>query len=402
MHKQISDVLLDGFANHSAQQGETVEIVIRGVMTSDSPTFFVYAEQIANLIFPKLEISTDAVNRYLMVLHQDATADIYLNDFQIRASVRVTRAVEAGEGLRRSDVSSIEDVQFPDISIVKGDRIVYFDRSGWRFGIAFDLSRESDAQAIGVLCAQLQAKLMLEDVLHATLSEFHKAEESSFDAFVITEGKTDWRHLERALREIGYRRKLRFDTSDQDRGDARLLEICQSFALEPRTHPVICVFDRDNGQVLKRLAKLDPEGRGYQDWGNNVFSFAIAAPSHREGYAYLPIEMYYTNELLSRMTPDGRRLCFDNEVKKELVQGKVLRTLLIPAVADLESTKKIVANDVDAIEDESGRKVGLSKARFAELVWTKGEPFADIDFSAFGAVTTQLEEVLNAAKKNSS
>ena len=56
MHKQISDIKLDGFAMSSALPGETVTVLVKDWATSQSLTFFVYAEQIANLILTKLGI----------------------------------------------------------------------------------------------------------------------------------------------------------------------------------------------------------------------------------------------------------------------------------------------------------------------------------------------------------
>jgi len=399
MHKHITDILLDGFTRQSAKEGEMVDIIVRDVATSESPMFFVYAEQIANLIFLKLEVAPEKIDRYLMVLHIDNSADVYLQDFQTQIGARVSRTFSPGEMVLQSDLDSIEDVQFPGTSIVEGDRLVYLERRGWRFGIAFDFSRKTDQTEFSKLCAELQTKLLLENILQITLAELHKAGELGFDAFVITEGKTDWRHLERALREIAFKRKLRYDTSDQDRGDTKLLDICQSLALEPRHRPVVCVFDRDNETILKRLANADPEEKGYQDWGNNVYSFAIPVPEHRRNYLYISIEMYYLDDVLWRITTDGRRLCFDNEVKKELIQGKVTRAVIIPAVGDSEITKKVIANDVDIIEDEAGRKVCLSKARFAEMIRHKSEPFNEVDFSAFRLIAEQVERILNASNE---
>lgn len=396
MHKHITDILLDGFTRQSAKEGEMVDITVKDIVTSESSMFFVYAEQIANIIFPKLEVSPDRIDRYLMLLHTDNSADVYLQDFQTQISARVSRTFSSGELVLRSDLDGIEEVVFPDISITEGDRIVYFERHGWRFGIAFDFTRKIDQTEFGKFCAKLQTKLLLEDILQITLEELHKASEHGFDAFIITEGKTDWRHLERAFREIGFKLNLRYDTSDQNRGDSKLLEICQSLALEPRQRPVICIFDRDNETILKRLATMDPDDRGYQDWGNNVFSFAIPIPEHRTDYRYISIEMYYPDNVLSRVTADGRRLCFDNEVKKELFQGKVTRAVVIPAVIEAENTKKVISDDVDIIEDENGRKVCLSKARFAEMIRQNSDPFADIDFSAFRAIAYQVNLILNA------
>jgi hypothetical protein len=129
MHKRIAHVFLDGFTGHSAREGEPVELIVSDLATSDSPQFFLYAESIANLVFPQLKVSTDGVNRWLMVIHEDASADVYIEDIQVRVSVRVNRPFEAGAVIHRSDVSSIEDVQFPDVPIATGTA-----SSTWTFG----------------------------------------------------------------------------------------------------------------------------------------------------------------------------------------------------------------------------------------------------------------------------
>lgn len=398
MHKHIKDVLFDGFAAQSAKEGETVDLIVRDFVTSDSLKFFIYAEQIGNIIFPKMELSPDGINRYLMILHSDHSADIYLQDFQVVLGLRLNRTVSAGEAIFKNDISSIDNVQFPETSISEDDQIIYLERKGWRFGIAFDLTRKISIQDIGVLCAELHRRLLFDNILQITLSEFHKAEKTNSDAFIITEGKTDWRHLEKAFSEIGYRRKLHYDKSDQDRGDSKLLEICHLYSLEPRNRPVICIFDRDNDTILKRLNDADPDNTGYQDWGNNVYSLAIPVPKHREQHSFVSIEMYYTDKLLSRVTPDGRRLCFDNEVKQEVIQNKVTRSILLSVAIGSEESKKIVSKDIDFIEDEAGRKVGLSKSRFAEMIRGSIEPFTDVDFSSFQLIAETIDLILAGSK----
>ena len=46
--------------------------------------------------------------------------------------------------------------------------------------------------------------------------------------------------------------------------------------------------------------------RGYKNWGNNVYSFAIPQVSGR--FDKISIEFYYTDNEIQRMDQDGRRL----------------------------------------------------------------------------------------------
>jgi hypothetical protein len=394
MQKKISEVQLDGFTVRSVSQGELADMVTRDLATSESPRFFVYAEQIANLIFPKLGVSNDKVDRYLMVLHPDNTADVYLQDFKTVARARLNRPMQAGEAIFRADITEIDEVRFPDSEIVRGDRMVFFERRGWRFGLAFDFTRKTDADLFAKMAADLQRRLLLDDILQITLTELREAEQTGYDAFVITEGKTDWRHLQRALGEIGYRRKLRHEVSDKDRGDKELLAICRHLALEPRDRPVICVFDRDNESVVKELAKLGPVDGGYQDWGNGVYSLLLPVPEHRKQYKNISIELYYSEEVLGRRTADGKKLCFDNELRTEILPGNRAKAVLIAPDPETELAKKAVAS-IDRIEDAAGNKVGLSKAAFAELIRNRAEPFQEVDFGSFRLLADAIERIID-------
>jgi hypothetical protein len=395
MQKKITEVQLDGFTARSISEGELADMITRDLATSDSSRFFVYAEQIANIIFPKLEVSNDKIDRYLMVLHPDDTADVYLQDFKTVARAQLNRPMQAGEVIFRADVTDIDEVCFPDSAINRGDRLVYFERHRWRFGIVFDFTRETDADVFAKMAADLQRRLLLDDILQITLSELREAEQTEYDAFVITEGKTDWRHLERALGEIGYRRRLRYEVQDKDRGDTELLVICRHLALEPRNRPVICVFDRDNESVIKELAKLGPVDDGYQVWGNGVYSFVLPVPEHRKQYKHISIEMYYSDEVLGRRT--RKKLCFDNELRKEILPGNRAKDVLIAPDPGTELTKKVVAG-IDRIEDAAGNKVGLSKAAFAELIHNRAEPFQEVDFGSFRLFADTIERIIDTWK----
>jgi hypothetical protein len=120
----------------------------------------------------------------------------------------------------------------------------------------------------------------------------------------------------------------------------------------------------------------------------------LPVPAHRKDYKNISTEMFYSDEVLGRQTPDGKRLCFDNEVRTEVVAGKVTKVVLIQPNQEMEFTKKMVTANLDRIEDPSGQKIGLSKARFAELIASGSEPFNNVDFTAFRRIADVLERVL--------
>lgn len=394
MHKRISDLRLDGFATTAVGAGEPARIRMKDLATSEASVFYIYAEQIANLIFPKVGVSKDEVDRYLVVLHEDDTADVFVQDFPTVAEVRVNRSVRDSEPIFDVDVTEIEGVRFPGAQITLGDRVVYFERRGWRFGILFDLTRQTTADLLAREAGQLQSKLILDNILQITLDALRKAKENDQDAFIITEGKTDWRHLQRAFAEVAPALNLLYQTSDEQRGDTELLTICKHLALKPHERPVICIFDRDNESIARALTRQKSPTGEYQNWGNNVFSMMIPTPLHRKDYKNISIEMYYSDEVLGRWTADGKRLCFDNEVRKEILPGKNLRIVLIAADVAAELDKKVLVADLDHVEDASGKKIGLSKARLAELISTHTEPFATVDCTSFREIAKVIEAII--------
>lgn len=397
MHKQINDVRLDGFAVSSAAAGETVKVQVKGSATSESPFFLMYAEQIANLIFPKLGSIKlkDEVNNYLAVIHIDNTADVYIQEFATAVKVKLNRSIKVGEPIYPKDIDDMVEVSFPGISIKSDDKVVFLKRSGWRFGIYFDFTKQINIETLGVDLANIHKTLILEDNLKNVLAEI-QTKMAEDEAFIITEGKTDWKHLEIAFRKINYLRRLGYSKQEKALGDAGLLEICKrAIHLPSNKLPIICVFDRDNPTIIKELNSHSGNDEvDYQSWGNNVFSMMIPQPPERVDYSNISIEMYYSDETIKRKTKEGKRLFFDNELKAELIRGKPKKMISISPVIDTELDKKVYSTDVENIEDSSGKKVGISKTVFAEVIYSENEPFKEVDFENFRHIARIIEKIL--------
>lgn len=153
---------------------------------------------------------------------------------------------------------------------------------------------------------------------------------------IITEGQTDWVHLEAAYRalsqdsknkvlfsKLGNIKFFEYEAKDQghliselgfgikgsplykaEMGDTSLQHLCESFSKLPRNNLVICIFDRDNNEIFKKVTN----NGNYKNWGNNVYSFAIPIPNEdREKTPLISIEHYYS----------------DNEIKTTQLKGDV-------------------------------------------------------------------------------
>jgi len=134
---------LSGFAAENVKGGEMLKVLTRALLTSDSPEFYQYAEQISNIFLNKNQIQIDGVSQFLVLIHQDLSADLYINDFAVSVEIKAKRDIKAGEVVMLGDIADIRKVKFPDIEIKDTDKIIYCFKVGWRFGLFFDLTPRS-------------------------------------------------------------------------------------------------------------------------------------------------------------------------------------------------------------------------------------------------------------------
>lgn len=389
---KAAGIQLGGFAAESVNAGDQIRVLVKAHVTSDNSIFFLYAEQIASILFSKINVSKDIVDRMLVVIHEDNSADVYLNDFQESLRVKVNKDIAAGEAVYASSIDDIAEVRFPDIKIQSTDRIIYLARTGWRFGLFFNFSKELDIDELAKDVAKLKQELLLTDILQSIKNEIAKY--GSHEALIITEGKTDWRHIKKAFSKLGYVRILEYDRSDKDRGDSDLLKICEALCIAPQRTPVICIFDNDNENIQKRLNKITGPGEDFQKWGNNVFSMMLPVPAHRKSQKNIAIEMYYTDEEIATPDQQGKRLFFNNELKKEILpDNSSIKRVIAPMQID-ESKKKIDAQDAAFIVDDAGKKVGLSKMEFAQHITNESGPGKSIQFDSFKLIAKVIDDIL--------
>lgn len=214
---------------------------------------------------------------------------------------------------------------------------------------------------------------------------------------IITEGKTDWKHLKTALarlKEEGLFQDLELDFlefgDDSPMGDAGLLKTCESYSKLAQSKPIICVFDRDNPKVISVVSGNDKD---YKDWGNNVFSFAIPIPEHRLDTSDICIELYYQDKDIKRRDVNGRRLFLSNEFDQR--SGRLLSS---PEITCNDRNKfrrqlSIVDGQVWSINNEN---IALPKNDFADLIASADENFKDVDFTAFRKVFELISAIVRA------
>ncbi|MGB3479219.1 MAG: hypothetical protein WBB67_08660 [bacterium] len=140
IHLDIVDNVV-GFTISNAREGEQVRILPKAAITSDEQEFYLYIEQIAASFLNKNNIPSDSVYQFLIIIHQDLSADLYINDFQAIAEIMSKKDIIEGDLARECDIADIKSLKFPEVKIIETDKIVYCFKVGWKFGLFFDLDR---------------------------------------------------------------------------------------------------------------------------------------------------------------------------------------------------------------------------------------------------------------------
>lgn len=211
---------------------------------------------------------------------------------------------------------------------------------------------------------------------------------------IMTEGKTDCIHLRAALQELkmkGLYENLNVEFDDRDiGGNVMLMSTCAGLSTTPQSRPIICIFDRDNPEIVKKAC---PEGVSYKAWGNNVFSCVIPIPEHRTANPNISIEFYYQDYEIMQEDESGRRLFLSNEFDANSGRHNTLNMNCIL----LNKIKDHVSVIDHHVYNEEKKNIALPKADFADYVLNKKSGYDNFNFSEFGKI---FEIILTIMKSN--
>lgn len=213
---------------------------------------------------------------------------------------------------------------------------------------------------------------------------------------ILTEGKTDWKHLKSALQKLRHNGnftdlEIEFEEyeSDIQMGDAELLNICRTYSktLQPRL--TICIFDRDNSEIVRKVTGAN--GKLYKNWGNNVYSFALPIPDHRSDNSEISIEFYYKDSEIKQSDSVGRRLFINNEFD-HVSTRHITEDLVCSDRKKLRKSIAIIDNDVF---DKDNKNIALPKGHFAQYILEGESEYKDFDVSEFKKIFSVIEEIVN-------
>lgn len=276
------------------------------------------------------------------------------------------------------------------------------------FQKAFDWLQESKT-------AQVRQRKLTEEAINAVRSQLTPS--ANDEILVVTEGCTDWKHMEHALSKLSadYPElcgKVRFwhyhpkgkgnGEPEFDMGDAQLVEMCKQFAKIRQPQRMIFISDADNPNVTKSLIV---NGSNFKKWGNNVYSFQIPNSEVRQNFSKVCIEHYYTDEVLKteiEVSGIKRRLFLSHEFNK--------RTgLTTDGVYSYEYHVKLTENGYDIIEDHVTKvsdrsdhpvNYALPKNDFASEMLAGNQALANVSVEAFKKIFDVLKQIASEPMVN--
>jgi predicted ATP-binding protein involved in virulence len=216
---------------------------------------------------------------------------------------------------------------------------------------------------------------------------------------VITEGKTDIKHIFKAKEKLGIT-ELDFDKIDyenQPDGDSNLQKMLEQLSKIKQNNIIIGIFDRD---IDKTVSEIEKDGQSYKDYGNNVYAFCIPLVNDKIYSNKISIEHLYNNEDLKKENKEGRRLFLGNEFydsgnsrdgKYQTKIGQIQNKIAVNGVIDAKVYKR---------EDlEMKDSIALSKNDFADAVTNEEINISDESWQNFRPIFDKINTIISLQKQ---
>jgi len=236
--------------------------------------------------------------------------------------------------------------------------------------------------------------ILIEDKKYIRVGSIIKEElENTNKPLILTEGKTDWKHMKKALdrfQKLGIYSDLNIqfkEYEDMDMGDIELDRMVQTYCKNEQSKKHIFIFDRDNNKLVTKYGK-----EKFNNHENNVYSFCI--PSINDELDAICIEWYYKEDDLKKENNDGKRIFLGKEF---LSNGN---SICGEYVTEKRNTKPLDILDRDKkvyFKSDNGweNNIALSKNDFTNNVINDVEGFDDFDIEYFKLIFDVVEEIVN-------
>lgn len=281
--------------------------------------------------------------------------------------------------------------------------------------VSYQMTHIRDELYIQIITGNNRTDVYIKDYLPNVSNRLNEILESNQN-LIITEGKTDWKHLKRALsylQNIGLYRDINFtffEYEDEIRmGADTLLRVLEYNQLFYSTGTKIFIFDADKKDINKKH-----EGKEFIDWGNNVYSFIIPVPDFRKVTPLISIENYYTDEEIRTCDIVGRRLYINNEFDLEtgrlkdnerIFNAHYKNSKVLPENHIIDDDIFYVPETIEICDKniykiiKTCKNIALPKNHFANLILKSEKPFDKICFDNFKIIFDIINKIQNSPRK---
>lgn len=265
---------------------------------------------------------------------------------------------------------------FPNVQFIVSSHSPFLN-----MGLASELSEKHmifDLDHNGISCSATKNE-QYEEVYNMMIDEnkrfaklcedLDKKIESLTKTLIITEGKTDIKHILKAKEKLGIT-DLDFDVIQEEQqpdGDSNLDTLLKQAAHIENKNIIIGIFDRD---VKKTVDNIEKDGQQIKRYGNNVYAFCIPLPESRRinGEKDISIEFLYSDIEIHTKLKNGCCLFFGDEFSVRTGRHKKDNGLILSNQSDRGKHKIVENNGGQAVYNEQEENVLAKKDDFANAI----------------------------------
>lgn len=217
---------------------------------------------------------------------------------------------------------------------------------------------------------------------------------------IITEGKTDWKHIKNAQVKLNIIDcDIEYYENEEAFGDTSLVDFLSHYARIRQARRIIGIFDRDNLPGIKNKI-IGIDNQEYVSLGNNVYAFAIPIVNDNMYGDKTTIEHYYEKNQLLKQDSQGRRLFLGREFYDSGNSKDGEWCTKISGIQNKVKVNGIIDEKVYKRTDlEQTCSFAMSKSDFANHIYSQDDFASDFSFEKFEMIFDLIKRIINSDDK---
>ena len=219
--------------------------------------------------------------------------------------------------------------------------------------------------------------------------------ESDNKPLIITEGKTDWKHIKAAMKALNITDiDVSFHEYEGTIGDKNLMQMLKDFVCLSSSRKIIGIFDRDNDSFLKDNPEV--RDKDFHSLGANVYAFSIPVVNEDLYGSYTSIEHYYVKEDLLKEDVNGRRLFLGSEFFESGNSKDKKYQTKFSGIQNKVKINGVIDDKVYDAEQDPEQKISIAlpKNDFAQMIYDGSDFAENFDFTHFNQIFPIIRKII--------